>query len=138
VRVIVTNQSDDRRDTDVWSMFLGGADLAPPSSLRRATPRGTVGCFRPPRSVSCSTWMLVRDAHRTLFHAALGTVVFVLLAPGGVVVLGPWLLTGWHVAPPLLGWPVTRWLLRALLRPGRRRAGPPARRATRRRGVAAP
>jgi hypothetical protein len=26
----------------------------------------------------------------------------VLLAPGSVVVLGPWLLTGWHVAPPLL------------------------------------
>jgi hypothetical protein len=46
--------------------------------------------------------MMARDPHGTLFHAALGTVVFVLLAPGSVVVLGPWLLTGWHVAPPLL------------------------------------
>ena len=58
---------------------------------------------------------MARDPHGTLFHAALGTVVFVLLAPGSVVVLGPWLLTGWHVAPPLLGWLVTRWLGAALL-----------------------
>jgi len=58
---------------------------------------------------------MARDPHGTLFHAALGTVVFVLIAPGSVVVLGPWLLTGWHVAPPLLGWLVTRWLGAALL-----------------------
>jgi protein-S-isoprenylcysteine O-methyltransferase Ste14 len=32
-----------------------------------------------------------------------------------VVVLGPWLLTGWRLAPPSLGWTVTRWLGDVLL-----------------------
>jgi protein-S-isoprenylcysteine O-methyltransferase Ste14 len=59
--------------------------------------------------------MMARDPQGSLLHAALGTVVFVLLVPGSVVVLGPWLLTGWHVAPPLLGRGVTRWLGAALL-----------------------
>jgi protein-S-isoprenylcysteine O-methyltransferase Ste14 len=58
---------------------------------------------------------MARDQRGALLHAALGTVVFVVLVPGSVVVLGPWLLTGWHVAPPLLGWRVTRWLGAALL-----------------------
>jgi protein-S-isoprenylcysteine O-methyltransferase Ste14 len=53
---------------------------------------------------------MTRDPQGTLLHAALGTVVFVALVPGSVVVLGPWLLTGWHLAPPLLGWRATRWL----------------------------
>ncbi|HJW68852.1 MAG TPA: hypothetical protein VJ829_05805 [Candidatus Binatia bacterium] len=34
---------------------------------------------------------MARDPHGTLLHAALGTVVFVVLVPGSVVVLGPWL-----------------------------------------------
>ena len=38
-----------------------------------------------------------------------------LLVPANVVVLGPWLLTGWRFAPPLLGWRATRWLGGALL-----------------------
>jgi len=58
---------------------------------------------------------MARDAQNTLSRAALGTVVFVLLVPVSVVVLGPWLLTGWHLAPPLLGWRATRWLGGALL-----------------------
>jgi protein-S-isoprenylcysteine O-methyltransferase Ste14 len=69
-----------------------------------------LGSFRAQRSMSCSAWVMAQDPHGTLFPVALGTVVFVLLAPGSVVVLGPWLLTGWHVASPLLGWQVTRWL----------------------------
>ena len=58
---------------------------------------------------------MARDPRGALLHAALGTIVFVVLVPGSVVVLGPWLLTGWHLAPPLLGWRVTRWLGAALL-----------------------
>lgn len=58
---------------------------------------------------------MTRNPHDTPLHAALGTVVFVVLVPGSVVVLGPWLLTGWHLASPLLGWRVTRWLGATLL-----------------------
>jgi len=50
-----------------------------------------------------------------LRRAALGTVVFVLLVPGTVVGLGPWLVTHWRLAPPLLGWAWTRGLGVALL-----------------------
>jgi protein-S-isoprenylcysteine O-methyltransferase Ste14 len=55
------------------------------------------------------------DEKRALRRAALGTIVFVLLVPGGAVVLGPWLLTRWQVAPPLLGRRATRWLGAALV-----------------------
>jgi protein-S-isoprenylcysteine O-methyltransferase Ste14 len=50
------------------------------------------------------------DAQGRLRRAPLGTIAFVLLVPGSVVVLGPWLLTGCHPAPPLFGWRATRWL----------------------------
>lgn len=53
--------------------------------------------------------------HRTLLAAAVGTIVFVLLVPGTALVLVPSLLTGWRLAPPLLGWSGTRWLGAALL-----------------------
>ena len=53
---------------------------------------------------------MTRDAQGTLRRAALGTVAFVLVVPASVVVLGPWLLTGWHLAPPLFGSRATRWL----------------------------
>jgi protein-S-isoprenylcysteine O-methyltransferase Ste14 len=65
--------------------------------------------------MSCSAWAMARDPHGPLLHAALGTIVFVVLVPGSVVVLGPWLLTGWHIAPPLLGRRLTRLLGAALL-----------------------
>jgi protein-S-isoprenylcysteine O-methyltransferase Ste14 len=48
-------------------------------------------------------------------RAALGTALFVVLVPGSVIVLGPYLLTGWRFAPPLLGTEATRWLGVALL-----------------------
>ena len=53
---------------------------------------------------------MARDQRGALRRAAFGTIIFVLLVPGTVVVLGPWLLTGWRFASPLLGWTMTRWL----------------------------
>lgn len=52
---------------------------------------------------------------RGVFLPALGTIVFVLLVPGTVVLAVPYLLTHWRLAPPLLGWGATRWLGAALL-----------------------
>ena len=52
---------------------------------------------------------------RGLVAAALGTIAFVALVPGTALVLVPYLLTGWHLEPPLLGWSATRWLGVALL-----------------------
>jgi len=43
-------------------------------------------------------------------RALLGTIVFVLLVPGSVIALGPFLLTRWYLAPPLGGASWTRWL----------------------------
>lgn len=42
--------------------------------------------------------------------AVIGTVLFVLLVPGSVVVLVPYLISGWTLAPPLLGTALTRAL----------------------------
>ncbi|MFN8544834.1 MAG: isoprenylcysteine carboxylmethyltransferase family protein [Candidatus Binatia bacterium] len=41
--------------------------------------------------------------------AVLGTIVFTALVPGTVVGLGPFLLSGWRMAPPFLGWAGVRW-----------------------------
>jgi len=38
--------------------------------------------------------------------AALGSFVFLLVAPGVVAGVGPWLLTGWEVEKPIPGWVV--------------------------------
>jgi protein-S-isoprenylcysteine O-methyltransferase Ste14 len=46
---------------------------------------------------------------------ALVTILFLFVAPGTVVGLVPWLLSGWIVQPPLLGWPATRWIGVALI-----------------------
>lgn len=42
--------------------------------------------------------------------AILGTILFVVVVPGVVVVLVPWLLSGWVFRLPLLGTDLTRWL----------------------------
>jgi protein-S-isoprenylcysteine O-methyltransferase Ste14 len=42
--------------------------------------------------------------------AALGSLVFFLIAPAGVAGLGPGAITGWHMQPPLLGLEALRWL----------------------------
>lgn len=47
--------------------------------------------------------------------AALGTLLFVLLVPGNVIVVVPYLLSGWRMAPPLLGIAATRWIGAALI-----------------------
>jgi protein-S-isoprenylcysteine O-methyltransferase Ste14 len=44
----------------------------------------------------------------TRARAALGSLVFLLVAPGVVAALGPWLVTGWEVRTPLQGWEVLR------------------------------
>lgn len=53
--------------------------------------------------------MLVRKA-----KAALGSLVFLAVAPGIVAGLVPWWLTGWEKEEPLLGWALVRilgWVL---------------------------
>lgn len=45
-----------------------------------------------------------------LWAPAVGTLVFVLLVPGTVIVAVPYLLTAWKMGPPLLGLGFTRWI----------------------------
>jgi protein-S-isoprenylcysteine O-methyltransferase Ste14 len=52
------------------------------------------------------------DAER---RALLGTIVFTLTIPGTVIVLVPYLLTGWNLRPPFLGIEATRSLGGALI-----------------------
>ncbi len=47
---------------------------------------------------------------RSLLWPTLGTLVFVILAPGSVVVLLPYLISHWTVAEPLLGLGFVRWI----------------------------
>jgi protein-S-isoprenylcysteine O-methyltransferase Ste14 len=47
--------------------------------------------------------------------AALGTLLFVLLVPGNVIGVVPYLLSGWRMAPPFLGVTATRWVGAALI-----------------------
>ena len=46
----------------------------------------------------------------SLLRPAIGTAVFVLVVPDTVIGLVPFLLTGWRMQAPLLGWPPLRWL----------------------------
>jgi protein-S-isoprenylcysteine O-methyltransferase Ste14 len=48
-------------------------------------------------------------------HALLGTIAFTLVVPGTLIVLIPYLLTGWQLRPPLLGIEATRSLGVALM-----------------------
>ena len=48
-------------------------------------------------------------------RALLGTIAFTLTIPATVIVLVPYLLTGWHLRPPLLGLEATRSLGGALI-----------------------
>jgi protein-S-isoprenylcysteine O-methyltransferase Ste14 len=47
---------------------------------------------------------------RPSWRIILGTILFVLVVPGTVVVLAPYWLTGWRPGPAILGTPLTRWL----------------------------
>src|SRR4030095_13739099 len=62
------------------------------------------------RPMACCGQAMGEPVHRTLLAAAVGTIVFVLLAPGPALVLVTYLLTGWRLGPPLLGWSATRWV----------------------------
>jgi protein-S-isoprenylcysteine O-methyltransferase Ste14 len=48
-------------------------------------------------------------------RALLGSGLFLVVAPGVVAGLVPWLLTGWTFAPPLLGLEAGRWLGAAMI-----------------------
>jgi protein-S-isoprenylcysteine O-methyltransferase Ste14 len=50
--------------------------------------------------------------------AAAGSVVFLVLAPGVVAGLVPWLLTGWEARDPLPGWALVRVVGVALIAAG--------------------
>ncbi len=39
-------------------------------------------------------------------RAIVGTIIFTIVVPGSVVVLVPYLLSGWNINPPLLGTPI--------------------------------
>lgn len=49
-------------------------------------------------------------AARAPLGAALGTLVFAPAFVAAVIGWGPYHLTRWRVAPPLLGWPALRWV----------------------------
>jgi protein-S-isoprenylcysteine O-methyltransferase Ste14 len=51
-------------------------------------------------------------------RAALGSALFLIAAPGVVAGLVPFWVCGWHVSPPLLGFPPLRWLGVPLLAAG--------------------
>ena len=63
--------------------------------------------------------MIVPDgvsARRT--KAAVGTALFLAVAPGTLAGLVPWLLSGWRWAPPLFGIEASRWVGGALIAAG--------------------
>jgi protein-S-isoprenylcysteine O-methyltransferase Ste14 len=58
---------------------------------------------------------MLETRERPSWSAIVGTIVFVAAVPGTVVVLVPYWLSGWRVAPPLIGTSLTRWLGIALI-----------------------
>jgi len=44
------------------------------------------------------------------FFAILGSLFFLLIAPGTVAGFVPWWISGWHIRAPLLHFPPFRWL----------------------------
>jgi protein-S-isoprenylcysteine O-methyltransferase Ste14 len=58
---------------------------------------------------------VTQPGERSLLVATAGTILFVVLVPGTVVVLVPRWLSGWALRPPLFGWTPGRWIGVALL-----------------------
>lgn len=58
--------------------------------------------------------MTVSPTERPLRGPLIGTLIFIVLVPGSVVGLVPYLLSGWNVQPPLCAWPPVRWIGGAL------------------------
>ncbi|MGH2376726.1 MAG: methyltransferase family protein [bacterium] len=46
---------------------------------------------------------------------AIATLIFVVLVPGTVIVIVPWLLSDWKLAEPFFGWMGIRWIGLALV-----------------------
>lgn len=46
---------------------------------------------------------------------AVATIIFVLLVPGTIIVIVPWLLSGWKLAEPFFGWTAVRLIGLALV-----------------------
>src|SRR4029079_15048267 len=70
--------------------------VPPPRRVRRAAAVGPLGWT--PTSVGLGAWAYARGVSRS--RAAFGSVLFLLVAPGVVAGLGPWLLTGWRSSNP--------------------------------------
>ena len=49
------------------------------------------------------------------FWAGLGSLVFFIIAPGTILGLIPWSLTGWRIGPPFFGIQALRWVGVALI-----------------------
>jgi protein-S-isoprenylcysteine O-methyltransferase Ste14 len=52
---------------------------------------------------------------RRAVRAAIGTLLFLVVAPGTVAGLVPWLLSGWRMSEPFLGFGGLRWIGGALI-----------------------
>jgi len=68
-----------------------------------------IGC-RTDRSARQKTgsggWRTAKIIAVRRFPAIFGSAIFLVIAPGTVAVYGPWLISRWRIAPPLLGfWP---------------------------------
>src|SRR5215470_19428673 len=49
------------------------------------------------------------------FWASLGSLVFFIIAPGTILGVIPWSLTGWRIGPPFFGIEPLRWVGVALI-----------------------
>ncbi len=56
-----------------------------------------------------------REAERPPWFAVIGTIIVAPLFGGAVMVLGPYLLSGWKLDAPFLGWAPSRWIGGALV-----------------------
>ena len=56
-----------------------------------------------------------RDAERPPWFAVIGSITLAPLFAGSVIVLGPYLLSGWKLDAPFFGWAPSRWIGGALV-----------------------
>src|SRR6185295_7971282 len=104
---------DEQRDRQPISLGLGRHDRG--RILRQSGSRGQ-GNFSK-NGHACRGWIFVTrpvdvGARR---RAALGTLFFVMLVPGTVVGVVPYLFTRWRIGPPLLGLAALRFVGVALI-----------------------
>jgi protein-S-isoprenylcysteine O-methyltransferase Ste14 len=56
-----------------------------------------------------------REAERPPWFAVIGTIIVAPLFAGSVIVLGPYVLSGWKLDAPFFGWAPSRWVGVALV-----------------------